>query len=190
LLEENTDIFNVIPDSSFFICFLDDIKMSIILKRIITFNYFTFILCEKVKKELLNNSKFKKLFNDLNEHFESFEYSTYAEILRPLFAEEEIVKGEHEVIIAAYVYHYVLNQNYIVIIDDIEPRKFIQRNFPEIYGNVVGTLGFIKQSYEVYNIISRDEALNILDAIVNSKFRVSKDVLEKIRGEILNDTRR
>jgi len=190
LLEEHTNILKVIPDSSFFICFLDDIKMPIILKRIITFKYFRFVLCEKVKKELLRNSEFKKLFNDLNEHFESFEYGMYTEILRPLFAEEEIVKGEHEVIVAAYVHHYVLNQNYMVIIDDAETRKFIQRNFPEIFKNVVGTLGFIKQSYKVFNIISRDEALNILGAIESSKFRVSKNVLEKIRDEILNEARR
>lgn len=189
MLEERANILKVIPDSSFFICFLDDIKMPTVLKRIITFNYFTFVLCEKVKKELLKNSEFKKLFNDLNEYFESFEYGTYAEILRPLFAEEEIIKGEHEVIVAAYVYHHVLNQNYIAIIDDAETRKFIQRNFPEILGNVIGTLGFIKQSYKVYNIISKDEALNILGAIENSKFRVSKDVLERIRDDILNDTR-
>jgi len=190
LLKERTDILKVIPDSSFFICFLDDIKMPTILKRIITFEYFRIVLCEKVKKELLRSLEFKKLFNDLNERFEGFEYSMYAEVLRPLFAREEIVKGEHEVIAAAYVHHYVLKQNYIVIIDDAGIRKFIQRNFPEMYKNIIGTLGFIKQSYKVFNIISRDEALNILDAIESSKFRVSKDVLEKIRNEILNEARR
>jgi len=175
----------VIPDSSFFICFLDDIKMPTILRRMITSNYFTFVLCEKVEKELLKNPVSREFLADLNTQFESFKYSMYAEILKPLFAVEEIVKGEHEVVVAAYVYHHVLNQGYKVIIDEVETRKFIKRNFPEIFKNVVGTLGFIKQSFSDYSIITRNEALNILNAIEKSKFRVNKDILEKTRKEII-----
>ncbi|MCS7385125.1 MAG: hypothetical protein NDF55_00100 [archaeon GB-1867-005] len=184
--EHDKDVVNVIPNSSFFVCFLDDIKIPAILKRTITYNRFIFVLCEKVKEELMMNSRFNTLFNDLNDYFKHFEYGMYAEILKPLFAEEEIVKGEHEVIVAAYVYHHVLNRNYIVIIDETETRRFIQRNFPEIFENIVGTLGFIKQCYSIYGIISKDEALNILKAIENSKFRVSRDILEKVKNEIIS----
>ncbi|WP_342785216.1 hypothetical protein [Thermofilum sp.] len=186
---EEHDSIKIIPDSSFFVFFLDDIKMTDILRRIITFDRFTFVLCEKVKIELQRNLNFRKFFNDLNERFEYFEYSMFAEILRPLFAEEEIVKGEHEIIVAAYVYHHALNQSYIVIIDEEETRKFIQRNFPEISKNVMGTLGFIKKIYSDYGILSKDEVSSILHATENSKFRISKDILEKIKKEILGNTR-
>ena len=184
MLKRLNDIPKIIPDSSFFVFFLDDIEMPKILKRIITYNQFIFVLCGRVKKELMGNSKFRDLFYDPKIRFETFEYGMYAEILRPLFAEEEIVKGEHEVIVAAYVYHHVLNQKYTVILDEAETRKFIETNFPEISKNVVGTLGFVKRSYSVYGIISKDEALNILDAVEHSKFRVSNKILEKIRSEI------
>jgi len=180
----------VIPNSSFFICFLDDIKRPCFLKRIVTHNPFTFVLCKKVKEEVLAKTESKaSFFNELNDYFEYSDFSSYSEVLRPFFAEEELIKGEHEVIIAAYIHHYSYNQDYVIIIDEEGPRKFLQKNFPELFANATGTVGFIAECYFSYSLLTKNEALGLLDAIKNSKFRVSDDILEKVRKEIVTGKR-
>jgi len=180
----------VIPNSSFFICFLDDIRMPYFLRRIVTHNPFTFVLCKKVKEEVAAKAESKaSFFNELNNYFEYSDFSSYSEVLRPFFAEKELTKGEHEVIIAAYIHHYLYDQDYVVIIDEEGPRKFLQKNFPELFANAIGTVGFIGQCCISYNILTKDEALGLLDAIENSKFRVSDDILKKVRKEIVTGER-
>lgn len=182
------DSLKIIPDSSFFVFFVDDINMPYILIRILKYREFVVILCSKVIEELQNSTKIHDIINDLADRFEYFEYGMYAEILRPLFSVEEIRKGEHEVIVAGYVYHHIRKEKYLLIIDEQGVRKFIRNNFPELCKNCTGTLGFTKKCYKEYKIISRDEILKILDVAGYSKFRINKDILDQIRNEVINES--
>lgn len=185
--KSSKETIKVIPNSSFFVFFLDDIKRPDILLRIIKCDQFNFVLCKKVKEETRIETRLRQFSNNPSDYFEDLESSTftnYAEILVPFISKEEITKGEHEVLIIAYLYHNVIKQNYLVVIDDKDMRKFIERNFPEISKNVLGTLGLIKYCYH-RGILSRDDVIGILKLVESSKFRVDKETLERIKKQLV-----
>ena len=167
----------VIPDSSFIICFLDDIQQPQYLIRIFNYDGFTFIIGRIVKNEISRSRRYDHI-KSIVENAESFEYYYYGEILRPFLSIEEIEKGEHEVIATAYVMHS-LGFDIIFILDEDDPRKFVENNFPDLVDKMTGTVGFIEKCHCVFDIFEKDESIDILRLIKNSKFRVKAEIIEQ-----------
>lgn len=169
----------VVPDSSFYICFLDDIKRPDYLLRLLNFGILRFITGRLIKDEIAQSPNYPVLKDQFKVNVDEFEYYNYGEVLRPFFSIKEIKKGEHEVIAIAYILYFLGNQ-LIVIIDEVQPRKFVERNFPEIFRNLNGTVGFVGNCCCEYGLFSKDEGLNILKLIEHSKFRVDKKIIDEI----------
>ncbi len=173
----------VVPDSSFYICFIDDINKPEYLAKILIHEFFTFVIGEKVKKEIMKSPHYSAIREILCNHTQYFEYYNYGEILRPFFSLDEIKKGEHEVIAISYIL-YLHKNTFIAILDDCAGRKFIDCNLPQISKNVTGTVGFIKLCYCNYHVFSKKETITILNLIKSSRFRVEEEVVDETLKEI------
>lgn len=168
----------VIPDSSFYICFIDDINEPEYLIRILSTNAMEFIIGQKIKEEIKKSQNYDAIEILINNHTQSFEYYSYGEILKPFFSVEEIKKGEHEVIAISYVM-YQLGIVFIAIIDEDKSRKFVEKNFPELLEKIVGTVGFIALCCCRYKIFSKNECILLLNKIKKSKFRIKNSIIEE-----------
>ncbi len=123
------------------------------------------------------------LEGQLNKYIENYEYYEYGEMLKAFFSVRELEEGEHEIIIISYIFS-ANGFNFITIIDDKEPRHFIERNFPEILENMIGTIGFVKQCNCKYGLFDKNEAITILNSIKNSKFRIKGKIVDDIIEQI------
>ncbi|OIQ05945.1 MAG: hypothetical protein COW47_00600 [Candidatus Huberarchaeum crystalense] len=173
----------IVPDSSFYICFLDDINKPQYFIRMLSYETFKFVSGPLIKKEIINSSNYPMIEKVVGARIQIFVYYNYGEILRPLFSFDEIKRGEHEVIVISYIL-YLFNIRFITILDDNETKKFLLRNFPHISTKVTGTIGFVKLSCCTYKIFSKDEAISILNLIKKSRFRVKGDIVDQIMEEI------
>jgi predicted nucleic acid-binding protein len=131
-----------------------------------------------IKKEIEKSPNYQIIKEAIESHGEIFMYSDYGEILRPFLSLEEIKNGEHEVIAISYILDF-RKADFIVIIDDDSPRKFLERNFPFIFQRVTGTIGLIEICSCNYKVFSKGEALIILSLINRSKFRVKEEIVNK-----------
>jgi len=172
----------VIPDSSFFICFLDDIKRPEYIVKIFSYERFSLVLGRVVNEEIKKSKNYSQIEKTLNSA-KSFDYTKFGEILRPFMSVEEISKGEHEVIATAYVLNF-LGYDIIFILDDDDARDLVTRNLKEIASKMTGTVGFVKICCCDHSALRREEAKTILKLIMNSKFRVKREIVEKTIREI------
>ena len=83
----------VIPDSSFYICFIDDINEPEYLIRVMSANAMEFIIGQKIKEEIKRSQNYNAIEIPIDNHTQSFEYYEYGEILKPFFSAEEIKKA-------------------------------------------------------------------------------------------------
>jgi len=84
----------VIPDSSFYICFIDDIKEPKYLIRVMRANAMEFIIGQKIKEEIKRSQNYNAIEIPIDNYTQSFEYYKYGEILKPFFSAEEIKKAK------------------------------------------------------------------------------------------------
>lgn len=173
----------IIPDSSFYICFLDDIKKPDYILKIVEYSGFKFFTGMIIKREIEKSSFYCKIEKTINSKVQIFKYYNYGEILKPFFSLEEINEGEHEVIVISYIL-FLRNSKFIAIIDDANSRKFIHNNFPEIFKFIEWTISFLSNCYILYSIFPKKEIISILEMIQNSKFRVKKEVVEETIEQI------
>ncbi len=168
---------HIIADASFYICFLNDINCPDALIKILD-NFTAHIpprIYSEVKKakiiEVLDSRKDKiSLFSDA-----PFELG---EVTKALFAKSEIAKGEHEVVVVAYLCHN-MGLKFILIIDEQGPRNFTIKNLPYLAPYLTGTVGFIGDCYITYRIFNKQESLDIIEKIKASKFRVTEQIITK-----------
>lgn len=172
----------VIPDTSFFICFLDDIKEPSHLLRIFNFNEFILVVGKVVHSEVKKSENYHQIEHILYSA-ESHDYNQFGEILKPFMSVEEISKGEHEVIATAYILNF-LGYDIIFILDDDGARNLVLRNLSEIADKMTGTVGFIRLCCCEHEIFNKEEAKLILVTIKNSKFRVKEKIIEKTIEDI------
>lgn len=177
------DIIRIIADSSFYICFLDDIKDLYSLIEILIYKYFKFIIGIVVKKEIKESDNYHLIEESVDSYTDFFSEVNYGELLRPLFSKEELKKGENEAITISYIL-FDLDYEFITILDDDESRKFFISNLYECADNLTGTVGFIGDCVYTYNIFKKEKGISILIAIKNSKFRIQKLVIDKIINKI------
>jgi len=167
---------NIISDSSFYICFLGDINEPDTLEKILRFDSFTFIIGSVIEKEL----NVQKNSNGLLDKFlNQFDYYEYGEIIKPFFSLHEIQKGETETIVISYIMENK-KTNYITIIDDKSPREYVRKNFPKIFDNLTGTIGFLEKCYLKWAIFKKRECINTLELINQSKFRIGEEIINEV----------
>jgi len=148
----------VLADSSFYICFLEELKRYDCYDF---FSYYDFCIGDKVLNEL--NSK--KLLLDKPITHVDFENHEYYKLFSPFLSnlEKNKDKGEFEIIALALLF-YKKNILKYIIVDDKGAKKIINKNFRELSDYNKGSIGLIKSSY-LDGFIDNEKALSILSDI-------------------------
>jgi predicted nucleic acid-binding protein len=179
---------NVIPDSSFFICFLDDlegllpISDRVRILTVITGN-FTVMVVPEVEQEL----RFFRFPSQVRDQVRMVKIPAHGtrsdpsiELLRPLLG-----KGEHEVITCAH-FHFLKGDGiFFFILDDGVARDLVKRILPSLTNYMKGTVGFIGHC-AIRKVIGKNEAIQLLTVIGKSKFRVDRTTIITVITEIQN----
>jgi predicted nucleic acid-binding protein len=169
----------IVADSSFYLCFLEDIQRPEVLLNML--NEFDFITGGMVYSEICRCKHFKSIDN--GKHITLITGYDYGELLKPFFSKYEIKKGEAEAIgLAALLYG--INKIKNLILDEDGPRFFVENNLPHLTYFMTGTVGFIGKCCCDSCILNKESALNLLSTIENSSFRVSHKVLNDVRNLI------
>jgi hypothetical protein len=174
---------DLIADASFYICFLDCIKESDCLIRILD-NFNTHIP-PKISKEISISNNWSKISGHKNlNHFDIPPFDI-GKVIQPFLSERELEKGEYDIIITAYFFYNLFKlKEFILVIDDLKPRKFIQVNLTQLYPHLMGTVNFIKSCCLEYKIFNKQETLELYTKIGKSNFRIKPEILEKLKEEI------
>lgn len=170
---------NLVADSSFYICFLDDIDCPNDLLHIL--KHFLAHIPPRVNEEISKCKNYSVLKNHVNFFRES--KLDLGKLLEPFFSKDEKLKGEHEVVVLSIVLYNTID-NIVIIIDDKGPRKFLFDNFGYMQDSICGTVGFIGLCYYKYHIFEKQKSLYLLDKIENSNFRIKKEEIEEVRQKI------
>ena len=168
----------VVPDSSFYICFLDDIRREDALLRLVTGDEYTFVMGAVIRREVTAKECPEDFLNAMNAHVEAFEYSTYGEILRPFFSLEEVEKGETEAVVISFILHR-RGELHVLIIDENPARRFLGRRLPDLIRYMTGTVGFLEASTVVRNVFTPNETIEMLREMLTSAFRVDPEIVHE-----------
>ena len=170
-------------DSSFYICFLDDITREDALIRMITHAVHSFIAGRVVGSEVMGRERtdaFKKVYDD---HVGKLEFFDYGELLRPLFSVEEIDKGENEVIVIGYILHS-RGEDLCIVLDERSARRFVESNFVSLARAITGTVGFVEACGSLRKVFTREEAISLLELIRRSTFWVDAKIVDGAIGRL------
>ncbi len=167
-------------DSSFYICFLDDIACPALLNLMLE-GPFQFLITRIVHDEIKASENYLQIQAErLKKLEEPFDIS---EILRPFFGKDEASKGEHEVVAFSLIL-YENDPDLIIILDDAQPRKMLERHNPRVANNVYGTVGFVASCHCDYDILQKRDTLEAIRAVGESKFRVSGDIIRQAESQV------
>ena len=179
---------DIIPDSSFFICFLDDLEGLLpiddrvrILSQI-TSNFRVIIL-----PEVNHESRFERIASLIKAQVKwvkipasDTQNNPSIELLRPLLG-----KGEHQVITYAYGCLVKGNSRFIFILDDGLARNLVKRILPTLISHMKGTVGFIGHC-AIHKVLEKKEAIDVITNIGDSKFRVDRATITTVITEVRN----
>jgi len=168
----------VVPDSSFYLFFLDDIARPIELCGILAHEGFSFWTGIIIKAEIAMSEHFEAISGEFANTVGLIDYYRYGELVRPFFSLEEIRKGEHEVVVIAFIWD-ATSEEFHAIIDDGPVRRFVERRFPSVSARTTGTLGFIERCAMGYEVLTRVEAIDLLKAMKTSDFRIKPEIVDE-----------
>lgn len=169
---------HIVPDTSFYLFFLDDIGRPEELRRMISHGAFRFWTGRVIKAEVGLSNLFAAVSDDFTDLVGLFDYYQYGELIRPFLSGGQINKGENEVIVISYILD-ATSEDYQAIIDDGDARKFVERSLPEISKHVSGTLGFIERCASHFAVMSSVEATELLRAMKSSGFRIKGEIVDE-----------
>jgi len=170
----------LVADSSFFVCFLDDIKKPENLKKIL--DTLKFYLPSCILKEIARSDNFKEIEKCSELRRIESEYPL-ADILRPFVSDEQYEKGESEAIALAFILFRLRKLNRLIL-DDGEARDFVKYHVNFLFSLMTGTVGFIGDCCCKYNLFTKSETLTILECIKSSKFHISDNVINTVKQRI------
>ena len=173
----------IVPDSTFYICYHDDIQQPEYIIRILENDHFEFFTGSVIKGEIEKSKHYHLVKDVIGHHVQLFTYYQYGELLRPFFSVGEIKKGENEVIVISYVL-FSQNKECTIILDDDTSKRFIKNHIPILAHFVEGTVGFTKNCHLKYKVFQSDEALSILNMIQKSKFWIKREIIEEAISQI------
>jgi len=169
----------IIPDSSFFICFINDLEGylpfndRIGILTTITGN-FSVIIVPEVEGE----SPLQKLPLVIRERFiKKNSAASYLipdqsiELLRPLLG-----KGEHAVITCSFLHYRHGDHDFLFILDDSLARDLVRRTLPALGGNMKGTVGFLGDC-ACRKVLEKNEVIHLLTVLRKTKFRVDPSII-------------
>ncbi|MEK6844067.1 MAG: hypothetical protein AABX83_01430 [Nanoarchaeota archaeon] len=174
----------VAADSTFYMCFLDDINDSNSLRKIL--EKFEFHIPKKIHEEISKSKNWYKVSSHTNLNVFKKNSIDIGKALYPFFSKEQVEKGESDIIVLAYICSQTSKGDFYFILDDGKPRKFIEINCTDLLPYLRGTTTFVKICFDKYEIFNKQDCLKILDNISNSKFRVPKELITKLKKEIQN----
>lgn len=165
----------VIADTSFYLCFIEDICQPATLVKIInTFDfYYSNIIEEEVDFDNIEELRGHRNLIGLQN------FVDFGQILKPFFSQEEIKKGEHEVIGMSFLF-VQLGLTFIFILDDAPARKFVTHKIPQLVGYMHGTAGFLGICCCTYLIFTKEEIYSLLHEIEHSDFFITKNVINTV----------
>ena len=169
---------SVVSDSSFYLCFLSDIKRPNVLLSIITSPFFDFVIGPIILREVEKSDSFNRIATELKANIRVFDYFAYGEIVRPFFSIDEVEVGEHEVVVVSYILHS-RGLLYRSILDDNQPRRFLERELPAILPSLTGTIGFVELCTVKHKLFSKSECIELLEQIRTSRFRISNRIVDE-----------
>ena len=177
---------NVIPDSSFFICFLDDLEGHLPISDRVRFlmliaGNFTILVVPDVEQE----SQFQRFSPPVKAQARMVKIPASKtrsdpsiELLRPMLG-----RGEHEVITCAH-YHVLKGDSiFFFILDDGLARDLVRRILPVLISHMKGTVGFIGHC-AIQKVLEKNEAIHLLTVIGRSKFRVDQLTVTTVISDI------
>lgn len=169
-----------LADSTFYLCFLEDIgKPEILLNMLSIFQFFIPTLVQKEVRVCKNYGKISGVSGIISIDFEP----SLGELLRPFLSQRAIGKGEVEVI--ALAYHWSASEKIRkFILDDQEARKFVIDNLPHLAKSMIGTIGLIADCHCIFKLFTKVQALQILHDIKSSPFRVADNILSEVEAKI------
>jgi len=173
----------VVSDSSFIICFLDDIEKHEYLLHFWGCGVFKFVIGDVIHEEIKKSHNYSLIQDSLNSKISVFDYYNFGEIVRPFFSIDEIKKGEHEV----YVIFYVLNfrkEETIAILDEIQCKNYLKSKMPHVSIKIIGTIGFIERCICKCKLLSKTEGESILVLIKGSKFWIPDKIIDQSINKI------
>lgn len=171
---------DLIPDSTFFIFFLDDVQSPDYLLRIVT--KFKTHIVPSVYNEI-QKTKTPNALEQLVKASNKWQQTLFkiGDVLKPFFSEKERDRGEHEIIVAAYIFHECKTP-YLLIVDEAESNRFLRNNLPHL--NTCRTGAFISDCCTKHGIIIKKEALQLYDLMEKSNFRITKEALQELRKRV------
>lgn len=168
---------SIIPDSSFFICFLDDIEKPQLMIDLLNSESFSFIVGMITFKEIQKSKNFIEIERQSRQKITIYDYFEYSEVVKMFFSESELKKGEHEVFIISFIQSFSKDP-FITILDDENAKKFFKTNIPEKATSVIGTVGFIRLCSCKCKVFIKEVAIDILESIKQSKFFVPVSIID------------
>jgi predicted nucleic acid-binding protein len=176
---------DLIPDSSFFICFFDDLSEFIDNNKLDSyFSVFSFNFDIQVTG-LVNREITKTDYPIYNNHHSKFNVVNLdnlllndgylLELLRPI-----VGRGEYEVISLAKQYHEHESDDFIFILDDNQARTRISSYLPELNKYLKGTVGLVMFCCLDLELFNKDSSIHILNCINDSKFFVDSNIIENV----------
>lgn len=170
---------SIVADSSFYLCFLDDIKQPRVLVQILD-NFF-FYLPPTVFDEI----RVCKTFFHIKDHKNTQQVKgyNYGAILQPFLGRKQLDGGESEAIALAYIFQEVKKCDRLIL-DDGDARSFVQANIPTLQKLMTGTVGFIGDCHCTTALLGKQQAIDVLIAISKSKFRIKGKDLSNIKKRI------
>jgi len=134
-----------------------------------------------VQEEVSRSSNFTQI--QFHQKLIPYPKENLGEALRPFFSERQIQKGETEVIELAYDF-FINGDSKMFILDDKQPRLFVQNNLHYLEDLMIGTVGFVGDCYCEYRIIEKGNARELVILISESPFRVSVDIIREVLAKI------
>jgi predicted nucleic acid-binding protein len=170
----------LVADSTFYFCFLEDIREIKQLFQLL--DLFTFVMPPLVFQEVSRSEMYRSLKDLPSTEIQEMNFDT-AQILRPFFSKKQLAKGETQVIVLAY--HFFLSKNlFKIIIDEHQAREFVRRNFRELVPFLIGTIGFVGSCCYDYGYFTKLETIALLDRIEKSPFRSSSNLLTMVKNRV------
>ena len=176
----------IIPDSSFFICFIDDLDGYLPFDERIQIlstisGYFTIILGTDVAGE----SPLHRLPQIIKDRFvkknPKVSYTVpdpAIELLRPLLG-----RGEHEVITCSFMFYKKGERGFLFILDDGTARDLVDRTLPYLISHLKGTVGFLGDC-AIRKVLEKNEVIHLLTVLRKTKFRVDPSIITAVITEI------
>ena len=174
----------LIPDSSFFICFLDDLEDYLpVADRIRILIAIAGTYAVMIVPEVERESRLQRLTTGVSDKVYRITIAEVPtdpsfELLRPLLG-----RGEHEVI--TFAHGCLLNGDgtFLFILDDGVARNLVQRILPALVTHMKGTVGFLGLC-AIRKILEKNDTINLLTIIGRSKFRVDRSTISTVIAEI------